>query len=241
MQRRGDAMNEQIKLLIVDDHPSWRRGIINYIKTYGPKFDIVGETGGISEALEMFSILKPDVVVTDLVFPGQGRDGVELIKEMKQWDPNARIIMTTSKEHVHFMVRAYRAGAIGWIYKESECVEYITSIERAFEGTLYFPSELLELMRPTSEVYLTPREIELMPLIAEGLSSKQIATVLNRRAGQESVKSTTIDIHKGNIKRKYGIDSPGELVACAVWYCEENNIEFRKPWMESLPSCWCEA
>lgn len=220
-------MQQKIRILVVDDHPIARRGVVAMITEYGDKFHIVGEAATPEEGLLKAQSLRPDVVVTDLSFVGHTATGITLIKELGTNLPAIRCVLMTANTQGHYLADAFKAGAKAFLHKDSDGREYMKAIEAAFESMTYFPPELAaELDRWNRLPRLTPAEERRMPYIARGMTSKEIAKELNHLDHPKVVESRTIDQQKSNIKQKFGIESSGGLVAFAIKYCEDNAIDY---------------
>lgn len=221
-------MTQKIKILVIDDHPVVRQGVVAMIREYGDKFHIVGEAVDPPEGLAKAQSLQPDVVVTDLMFNEHAQNGIDIVKRLATQCPGIRCVLITSNMQGHFMVDAFRAGAKAFLYKDSAVKEYVKAIETAFEGMTYFPPELAtELDRWNRLPKLTPAEERVLPYVAKGLTSKQIAREYNLQDQPKEIESRTIDQHKSNIKQKFGIDSSGGLVTFAIQYCDDNGLDYK--------------
>jgi two-component system NarL family response regulator len=222
-------MNQKIKILVIDDHPVVRQGVVAMIREYGEKFHIVGEAVNPQEGLAKAQTLQPDVVVTDLMFSGCEQNGIHVVKELDASFPAIRCVVITSNMQGHFMVEAFKAGAKAFLYKDSDGREYMKAIEAAFDGMTYFPPELAsELDRWSRLPKLTPSEKRVLLYIAKGLSSKEIAREYNHLDAPKVIGDRTIDQHIGNIKQKFDIDSSTRgLVTFAIKYCDDNGIEYK--------------
>lgn len=221
-------MQQKINILVIDDHPVVRHGVVSMISAYGDKFHVVGEAASPDEGLVKATSLKPDVVVTDLMFQGQSENGIGIVKELLLRMPEIRCVLITSNTQGHYMVDAFKAGAKAFLYKDSDSREYMKAIEAVFEGMTYFPTQLAHEMDQWNRLpRLTPAEERRMPYIARGMKSKEIAREINHLDAPKVIESRTIDQQKSNIKQKFGIDSSGGLVAFAIKYCEDHAIDYK--------------
>jgi DNA-binding NarL/FixJ family response regulator len=220
-------MTQKINILVIDDHPVVRQGVVAMIREYGEKFQVVGEAVDPREGIAKAQTLRPDVVVTDLLFNGHTQNGIDIVKELATLLPSIRCVLITSNMHGHYMVDSFKAGAKAFLYKDSDGKEYMKAIEAAFEGMTYFPPELAtELDRWNRLPKLTPSEERVLAFVAKGMTSKEIAREYNHLDHPKTIDSRTIDQHKSNIKQKFGIDSSGGLVAFAIKYCDDNGLDF---------------
>jgi DNA-binding NarL/FixJ family response regulator len=218
----------KINILVIDDHPVVRHGVVSMIREFDDRFQIVGEAASPAEGLLKAEALRPDVVVTDLTFDGHDEDGVSIVKELGASQPDVRCVVITANTLGHPMVEAFKAGAKAFLYKHSDSREYMKAIEAAFEGMTYFPPQLASEMGKWNRLpRLTPAEERRMPYIARGMSSKQITKEINHLDAPKTISSRTIDQQKSNIKQKFDIDTSGGLVAFAIKYCEEHAMDYK--------------
>jgi DNA-binding NarL/FixJ family response regulator len=221
-------MNERIKILVIDDHPVVRHGVVGMIREYGDKFHIVGEAVNFEDGMAKIQVLLPDVVVTDLTFEGDVHSGIDVVTEVARQHPKIRCVLITANRHGYCMVDAFKAGAAAFLYKDSDGREYVKAIEAAYEGMTYFPPQFAgELHKWDRLPKLTPAEVRVMPYVANGFTSKVIAREYNHLDQPKVVDSRTIDQHKHNIKQKFEIDSSGALVAFAIKYCDDNRLDYK--------------
>jgi NarL family two-component system response regulator LiaR len=190
-----------IRILIADDHPVVRRGLISLLRTE-PDFELAGEAANGVEAVELARSLKPDVILLDLVMPLM--NGLEAITEIKRENPDARILVITSFADDDKVFPAIRSGALGYLLKESPpemLVQAIRDIHRG-ESSLH-PTVARKLIRelnqppdlpPTGEP-LTQRELDVLRLVAQGLTNQGIAEEL-------VISEGTVRFHVSNILGK---------------------------------------
>lgn len=220
-------MISKIKILVVDDHPVVRQGVVSMIREYGEKFHIVGEAVDPHEGIAKAKALQPDVVVTDLMFNGETRNGIDIVKELSSQMPSVKCILITSNMQGHYMVDAFKAGAKAFLYKDSNGKEYVRAIESAFDGMTYFPPDFAtEMDRWERLPKLTPSEKRVLPYVAKGLKHKQIAKEYNYLDRPKVINERTIEQHRNNIRQKFGIEG-GALMAFAIKYCEDNGIDYQ--------------
>lgn len=191
-----------IRLLIVDDHAVVRQGLRMYLGM-DPDFEIIGEGTNGEQAIELVEQLQPDVVLMDLLMPAM--DGVTAIGIIKRQHPDIEIIALTSVLEDNAVVGAIRAGAIGYLLKDTDMPELVTAIKAAAEGQVQLsPKAAARLMReiraPESPEKLTEREVDVLRLLAQGKANKEIAYILG--IGAKTVKS-----HVSSILAKLGVAS----------------------------------
>jgi two-component system, NarL family, response regulator LiaR len=195
-------MSDPISILIVDDHEVVRNGIRSYLSTL-PEFQVVGEADSGEEAVKLVAELIPDVVLMDLIMPGM--DGVETTREVKKISPRTQVVVLTSyHEDVHIFP-ALKAGAISYILKDMKMDKLVETIHRAVDGevTLHplVAARVLQNIRgenseeQTLFTDLTERELDVLKLIASGLSNSQIAAEL-------VISENTVKGHVSNILSK---------------------------------------
>ncbi len=195
-------MSEPIRILIADDHAIVREGLRALIAAK-PGMTVVGEAVDGIEAVQKARDLQPDVILLDLLMPRQ--DGVAAITEIRQQDPDARILVLTSYAEDAKVFTAIKAGARGYLLKDSSPQELIQAIHDIHQGqSSLHPSIALkviqELNRPEEEpseddIPLTDREIEVLRLVAQGLTNQEIADIL-------IISERTVGTHVSNILDK---------------------------------------
>jgi NarL family two-component system response regulator LiaR len=177
-------LSQKIRLLIVDDHKMVREGLRAFLAPT-PGFEVVGEASNGVEAIEQTLRLKPDLVLLDLMMPG--KDGIQATLEIKQQLPDTKILIITSFVEESKVIAAIKAGASGYLLKDSSPLEIETAIQNIYQGESAFPSRIAsilvkELNRPEKAPEkvspLTEREIEILKLIAHGMSNQEIADQL---------------------------------------------------------------
>jgi len=196
-----------LRILTVDDHPLLRRGIAALVGAE-PDMKLVAEASNGSEAIEMFKLHRPDVTIMDLQMPGVG--GIEAIQRILNQFPTAKIIMLTTYSGDVQVLRALKAGAQGYILKSNVHLELLETIRAVHAGKRKIPPELaMQLVDHATDDALTPREIDVLRLIAAGNANKQIADQLS--IGEASVKS-----HVTNILSKLGANDRTHAVTIGL-------------------------
>ncbi len=177
-------MSKLIRILIADDHELVRKGLSALIDTH-PGLQIVGEAADGEQAVCEASLLEPDVILLDLKMPR--KDGIAAISEIKQANPDARILVLTSFGADEQVFAAIKAGALGYLLKDSSPAELIRAIESVHRGEATLsPTIALKLVRelqrtsdlPPAKDPLTEREMEVLKLVAQGLANQEIAEAL---------------------------------------------------------------
>ena len=199
-------MAENIRILIVDDHAIVREGQRALIDTE-PGMQVLGEAKNGFEAVEMAHSLQPDVILLDLLMPR--KDGIEAIQEIKAENPEARILVLTSFSEDEKVYTAIKAGAMGYLLKDSSPQEILTAIREVYRGEMSMhPSIGNKLMRelqrpsdlPPTEEPLTEREGEVLTLVAKGLPNQEIAErlVVSERTVRTHVTNILSKLHLAN-------------------------------------------
>ena len=194
-------MSEKIRVMIVDDHPVVRRGIQSLLGEE-EDFQVVGEAVNGKDALQKVESLKPDVILMDLVMPEM--NGIEAIEKITSSHPDARILVMTSFAADDKVFPSIKAGALGYLLKDSDPEDLIRMIRQVFRGELSIHPTIArkviqELNRPATEPLtpspITEREVEILQLLAQGMENKEIAAKL-------VVRDATVRTHVSNILRK---------------------------------------
>ena len=208
-------MVKPIRILITDDHAIVREGQRALIETE-PGMDVVGEAADGIEAVQKARTLQPDVVLLDLQMPRMG--GVEAIQEIKAYNAKAHILVLTSFAEDEKVYAAIKAGALGYLLKDSEPADLLQAIEQVHRGepSLHpvIASKVLQEMQrplrhPATPDPLTDRELQVLRLVAQGLGNKEIAERL-------VVTEATVRSHVSSILRKLGVESRTQAALFAL-------------------------
>nr|PZN51103.1 MAG: DNA-binding response regulator [Chloroflexota bacterium] len=191
-----------IRILIADDHAVVRQGLRMFL-TLDSDLEVVGEAVDGQQALQLARELHPDVVLMDLLMPVM--DGIQATSTLKQTMPDIEVIALTSVLEDSSVVSAIRAGAIGYLLKDTEADELIRAIKAAANGQVQLsPKAAARLMRevraPESPEVLTERETEVLRLLAQGKSNKEIAHIL-------TISEPTVKTHVSSILGKLHVSS----------------------------------
>ncbi|UCH59695.1 MAG: response regulator transcription factor [Anaerolineales bacterium] len=203
-----------VKVIIVDDHSVVRQGLRMFL-SLEEDIEILGEASNGQEAVSMVKKLQPDVVIMDLLMPVM--DGVTATEIIRREHPDTEVLALTSVLEDAQIVNAIRAGAIGYLLKDTQADELCRAIRAAAAGQVQLSPKVAErLMReiktpkdPLDEVQLTEREIDVLRLLAGGKANKEIAQELH-------ISETTVKTHVSNILMKLGVPSRTQAALYAV-------------------------
>ena len=196
-----------ITILTADDHPLIRDGLAAVLRAQGG-LQVVAEAANGEEAIEAYARLRPDIVLMDLRMPVM--DGLTATRAILGEDPNARIIVLTTYDGDEDIHRALAAGARGYILKDMMRTELLGVIQAVHRGQRGIPGPVAaRLAEHTPRIGLTPRELEVLRLVADGLSNAQVAERIGRTEG-------TVKVHLKNILQKLDVKDRTEAVTTAL-------------------------
>jgi DNA-binding NarL/FixJ family response regulator len=205
-----------LKVLVVDDHPAFRYGIIRLLKQVG-EVEVCGEAGDGLEALDGFRKFKPDIVLMDISLPG--RDGVEITKMMLSENPKVIVLVVSMHDETQYALRALRAGARGYLRKDESLTELGLALRRITTNGLYVSQRLSDRLifkaiqsgEELGDSYvkmLSDRELEVFRAIGQGLGTREIAEKL-------CLSIKTIETHRAHIKKKLRVENCEAMVQLA--------------------------
>lgn len=206
------SRSNSIRVMVVDDHVVVRRGLAAYLEEE-PDLELVSEAADGEEAVQLCGQLRPDVILMDLVMPELG--GVDATRSIhKRW-PQVQVIALTSFQDKELVQEALQAGAIGYLLKNVSGNDLVEAIRAAYAGHATLAPEAVQaLIQPaapesTQSYELTPRERDVLALLVEGLTNKEIA----QRLG---VSRSTVKVHVSNILSKLDVSSRGGAINIAI-------------------------
>jgi DNA-binding NarL/FixJ family response regulator len=208
-------MTRPITVLVADDHMIVRTGIRHVLESE-PGFVVVGEAGNGSEAISLASELRPDVVVLDITMPDQS--GLEVAARLRTGGSTTRILILSMHNNAEYVLESVRAGAHGYLLKDTAAAELRTAIRAVCRGESYFSppvaSRLTAAVRgehnaPQTLDLLTGREREVLLGIAQGRTNKEIAAALG-------ISHRTVETHRESLTRKLQIRTVAELTRLAI-------------------------
>ena len=213
-------MAQRKSIVIVDDHPLFREGLKSIIGR-NTAYSVVGEAKNGREGLKIALKLKPDLVLIDISLPD--KSGIQLTREIRNQLPDSRVLIISMHSKIDYIAEAFQAGATGYVVKESASNGLLKGLETVIRGDYFLDSSLshavveslldlpIKEARIKDDEYgsLTPREQEIMRLLAEGLSVKEIAAKLY-------ISPKTVENHRSNIMNKLGLHNAIELIRYAA-------------------------
>lgn len=198
-------------LLIADDHTIVMEGLVSLLKE---DFDVVGAVGDGQALLESARRLRPEVIVTDISMPGLS--GLDVLRRLEAEHAGCKVVVLTMHDDAEMAARAIRDGASGFLLKQAAGEELVTAIRQALQGRVYLSpavtrNVMAHMVAPGSErgVHLTPRQTEVLRLIAEGRRMKEIAAILD-------LSTRTVETHKYEMMQALDLHSTAELVRYAI-------------------------
>ncbi len=211
-------MSQKVRIVIAEDHTILREGLRSLLSS-NPNFEIVGEAEDGREAIRCAEKFKPDLILTDLSMPRM--NGMEAIKEIKRESPATKVLVLTVHKAEEYILATFRAGADGYILKDSTHSELVMAVKKVLNGKHYISPEISEkvivgylegkksLKSRTSWETLTQREREILKLIAEGYKNKEIADDL-------CISVKTVEKHRANLMEKLDLHNIQALTTFAI-------------------------
>jgi len=203
-------------IFIIDDHPLFREGLKAIIGR-DARFEVIGEAGNAREGLRTAKRLQPDLILLDISLPDQ--NGIQLTRELRTLLPDTRILIVSMHSKIDYIAEAFQAGATGYVVKESAAERLIKGLEYVLRGDYFLDSSVSQqvvkrlMASPAKEEKisdagygtLSPREQEVMRLLAEGLSRREIAKRL-------FISPKTVENHRTNIMNKLDLHSTMDMI-----------------------------
>jgi len=203
----------KIRILLADDHPMIRAGFKSMLDK-SERFEIVGEAGNGKELIEVARELNPEIILVDISMPVMS--GLDVLEELSIRVPGVRLIVLTMHEEREYILQALKSGAAGYLLKNIERFELERAIITVYEGGKYFSPVVTNILaeavsKPeTNDVSeVTPREKEVLELVARGNSTKQIADLLG-------ISVRTVESHRINMLKKMKVNNSAELIKKAI-------------------------
>ncbi len=215
-------MTEKSRLIDVDDHPLFRRGLVSLL-SYDERFAVTGEAGDVNEALQQVKATPVDLVLLDNHLPGVR--GVDAIASFKEIDPELKVVMLTVSEDEDDLAKALKSGADGYLLKTADSEQLADTLSRVLAGESVISPQMISKLvgalrhqevadtgqreQPGLVDRLSPRELEIVTLIAKGLSNKLIARELD-------IAETTVKIHVQHVFKKLELSSRVQVALFAA-------------------------
>lgn len=212
------SQRDRIRVVVVDDHTLFRQGIVGLLGSQ-PDIEVVRQAGSGSEALEVVADAVPDVVLLDIAMPGIS--GLEATREIRSRFPQVQVLILTMHDREDYLFQALRAGASGYVLKGADVQDLLTAVRSAHRGEVYiYPAMTKKLVADylsrarrgeDRETYdgLSDREREILGLIAQGMTTPEIAAVLY-------LSPHTVQSHRDHIMAKLGLHSKAALIRYAI-------------------------
>jgi len=197
-----------IRIALVDDHALVRDGI-RALLAVRPRFAVIGEADSSVGALALLEQVQADVLLLDIGL--KDGNGLELTRQVTERHPELRVIMLSMYDNLEYIRGSMHAGARGYVLKDASAREIVAAIEAVAAGGTFYSSQVASklLDEPQNPDNLTPREVEILQLLAKGLDSKAMARQL-------AISVRTVETHRLSIRRKLNIDSAAALIAYAL-------------------------
>jgi two-component system response regulator NreC len=209
---------KKLRILLADDHIVMRTGLRALLERQ-PNLEVVGESENGREAVELVASLRPDVVVMDVGMPVL--NGIEATKMIVSKHPTTAVVILSMHADESYVMRALKAGARGYLLKDSAAIDLISAIHAVSQNKSFFSPKVSRILAEDyvrvlkqkgavdSYDLLTSREREILQLLAEGKANKEVATALN-------ISPYTVETHRSHILEKLNLHNPAELILYAV-------------------------
>ncbi len=219
-EKPKSASQKAKRIVIVDDHPLFRKGLEQLISSSDDAFAICGEAGDAAEGMSLIRQLKPDLAIVDLSLPGA--NGIELIKNIRAEFQKLPVLILSMHDESLYALRALRAGAQGYVMKQEALENVINAIREVLAGRPYLSHEMSAKLitnfasgtnqaDPTDK--LSDRELEILELIGKGRDVREIALALH-------ISTKTVETHRAHIKVKLNFKNAREVTRFAVQWLE---------------------
>lgn len=207
-----------IRTVIVDDHSMVRSGLVKILKEEND-IEVLAEADGYLQLIGCLKTIFPDIIVMDISMPG--KNGLEIVKELKQTNPEIKTLILSMHPEERFSVRAIKAGALGYVSKESAADELVKAIRQVYNGGKYITPAVAEQLANSFELEsnklaherLSDREFQILSMIASGKKIKEIAAEL-------SISPATVATYRARVLEKMQLKSNVELTS----YVLRNNL-----------------
>jgi DNA-binding NarL/FixJ family response regulator len=198
---RGESVVQGRTAVLLDQHPLWHEAVQPVLDRL--QVEVVAKTTSAEEALAIVEERSPDMLLLELDLPDNGLDGISLIREAKERDPALRVIVLSLYDNPHEVEAAFAAGAAAYVLKSVRPEDLATAVRQAFEPSIYLPGSKPASRDGSASKLLTERELEIVRLVGEGHSNRELARML-------WVTEQTVKFHLTNIYRKLGVSNRTE-------------------------------
>jgi DNA-binding NarL/FixJ family response regulator len=211
---------KRIRIFIADDHAILREGLVYFLQKI-PQYEVVGESADGRDALERIEQLKPDIAILDISMPSM--TGVEVTRQLKKYHPEIKVIILSQHDNEEYIRQALKSGVLGYLLKENSGKDLLRAVEEVMKNNVFLsPGIAKKVVTGFSDEHgfthesgdshpfneLSPRELEILKLIAEGKSNIQIGSML-------FISDKTVNVHRANIMKKLNIHKIADLVKYA--------------------------
>lgn len=220
-------MNKKVELMVVDDHPIFRQGLVNVIET-NERYKVVGEANTIAEALSLVEAHPPKLILVDISLHHE--NGLELVKTIHSTKPHIFQLVISMYDEIIYASKALQAGARGYVMKQEATETLMNAIETVLNGKIYLSDAMQERLidsyaswdtkKPETDliVQLSVREMQVFRMIGQGFGVSEIAEVLN-------LSAKTINAYRDNIRQKLSISDAGALRKYAIKWVQSEFIK----------------
>ena len=206
MKPTTEEPTRKIRLMLVEDHILMRMGLISATRNQ-PDLEVVVEVDNGHQVLESFRKHQPDVVLLDLRLPGM--DGIQIIKALRDISPKVRIVVLSSYGGGDDVTNAIQSGASGYVLKSMPLQQVLDAVRAVHLGGLYLPREIASRMGQRIQSEMSPRELDVLRLIAKGRSNKEVASDLG-------IAEATVKTHLTNVFGKLGAADRTQAITIAI-------------------------
>lgn len=222
-------MSRRVELIVVDDHPIFRQGLVNVIETY-ERYKVIGEANTIAEALQLVEAKPPHILLVDISLHHE--NGLELVKTVHSSHPQIIQLVISMYDEIIYASKALQAGARGYVMKQEATETLMSAIETVLQGKIYLSEAMQERLidsfaswdtkKPEVDLItqLSVREMEVFRMIGQGFGVSEIAEVLN-------ISGKTVNAYRDNIRHKLLISDAGTLRKYAIKWVQSEFLKKR--------------
>lgn len=202
-------------VVVADDHDIIREGIKNILRKQ-PDYEVVGEAKNGDEAMEKIGSLKPDILLLDMTMPQ--KSGLEILGQIRRLSPHTKVLVVSVHKSDAYVMRALKAGVRGYLNKENAADDLLPALRKITSGHVYLSDQISSYLLDKAakgpsevgkETVLSEREIDVLRLVVEGKTAKEIADAL-------FISSRTVENYKNNMLKKLGLHRTSDLIKYAI-------------------------